>query len=182
MKLKRIAIEDLTPDPDNVRLHPRHNVEAVVESLRRFGQQKPIVVDEKGVVVAGNATLEAAIELGWDGLICLVTALEGAERVAYAIADNRVAEGSDWKYAELADALVAMDGDLVRKMRFAVGESTLAADVQTEAERLEEEGSDPDIRATVSITVTAYEEGEVDAVRSAVEGVVERFGDLCELD
>jgi len=56
---------ELSLDPANVRKHDRRNLDAIKASLRKFGQQKPIVVDTKGIVLAGNGTLTAAKELGW---------------------------------------------------------------------------------------------------------------------
>jgi len=50
-------------------LSGHHESEGILEqikaSLRRFGQQKPIVVDATNVVRAGNGTLAAAKALGW---------------------------------------------------------------------------------------------------------------------
>lgn len=74
-------------------------------SLRRFGQQKPIVVDSKGVVRAGNGTLEAAKRLGWEVIDCVKTSLEGSDAIAYAIADNRTAELAEWDDDVLAAQL-----------------------------------------------------------------------------
>ena len=53
LKLAR-PIADLSPDPANARHHDEISIDAIAASLRRFGQQKPIVVDPKGVVIAGN--------------------------------------------------------------------------------------------------------------------------------
>ena len=48
MKLTTIKITELSLDPSNVRKHSRRNLNAIKASLRKFGQQKPIVVDAKG--------------------------------------------------------------------------------------------------------------------------------------
>ena len=53
------------PEPANVRVRGDRNIETIAASLMRFGQQKPIVVDEAGRAVAGNGTLEAPRSLGW---------------------------------------------------------------------------------------------------------------------
>lgn len=111
-KMFSVAIEDLTADPANVRLHKRRNLEAIKGSLLRFGQQKPIVVDAQGVIVAGNGTLEAARELGWKELRVVVSDLEGTDRTAFAIADNRTAELAEWEKGGLASALDAVRCDM----------------------------------------------------------------------
>jgi ParB-like chromosome segregation protein Spo0J len=94
---------------------------AIVASLRRFGQQKPIVVDCSGVVRAGNGTLEAAKQLGWETIECVETPLKGSEATAYAIADNRTAELAEWDDAILAatlNGLVVDDAELLQAVGF----------------------------------------------------------------
>ena len=96
MKIETIAVADLSLDPSNVRKHSRRNLDAIKASLRKFGQQKPIVVDAKGIVLAGNGTLTAAKELGWTEIQATRTDLAGVEATAFAIADNRTAELAEW--------------------------------------------------------------------------------------
>lgn len=109
MRVESWSISKLMADPSNVRLHPAENLAAIKASLARFGQQKPIVVDPAGCVVAGNGTLAAAKELGWDTLAVVVTKLEGVDRVAYGIADNRTQDLSEFDEPELAKLLAAIE-------------------------------------------------------------------------
>ena len=95
-EMREYDVAELSADPANVRRHSERNIEAIKASLRRFGQQKPIVVDTAGVVVAGNGTLEAARQLQWTSIYGVETKLTGSDRTAYAIADNRTAELADW--------------------------------------------------------------------------------------
>ena len=111
MKLEKAKIEDLVNDPANVRKHDERNIDAIRASLQRFGQQKPIVVDGKGVVVAGNGTLMAAKSLGWKDIGIVRTELVGADAIAYAIADNRIAELAVWDDAALAKTLAQLQND-----------------------------------------------------------------------
>lgn len=97
MKLTTTKITELSLDPSNVRKHGRKNLDAIKASLRKFGQQKPIVVDAKGIVLAGNGTLAAAQELGWTEIDIIRTQLEGVEATMFAIADNRTAELAEWE-------------------------------------------------------------------------------------
>ena len=115
MKLTTTKITELSLDPSNVRKHGRKNLDAIKASLRKFGQQKPIVVDAKGIVLAGNGTLTAAKELGWEEIEIVRTQLEGVEATAFAIADNRSAELAEWedKLVDVIKSLIAagVDGD-----------------------------------------------------------------------
>ena len=111
MKYETATIASLMLDPANVRTHDSKNLEAIKASLARFGQQKPIVVDGKGIIVAGNGTMMAAKMLNWSSVEIVRTKLEGAEAIAYAIADNRTAELAGWDEAALAQQLAALQID-----------------------------------------------------------------------
>lgn len=96
MLLVKRLISELSFDPSNARKHSRKNIDAIKGSLAKFGQQKPIVINDKNIVIAGNGTMDAARELGWEHLDCVVTTLQGYEELAYALADNRTAELAEW--------------------------------------------------------------------------------------
>jgi len=116
MNIQTIPLADLSLDPSNVRKHSRRNLDAIKASLRKFGQQKPIVVDAKGIVLAGNGTLIAAQELGWTEIQIVRTELAGVEATAFAIADNRTAELAEWEEDKLAQVLQSLkveDADLL---------------------------------------------------------------------
>lgn len=111
MDLQKLKVDALVQDPANVRTHNEKNMEAIKGSLMRFGQQKPIVVDEAGVVIAGNGTLLAAKELGWEDIWAVQSSLKGAEQTAYGIADNRAGELASWDMEKLIQQLNALESD-----------------------------------------------------------------------
>jgi hypothetical protein len=100
-------IKDLNTDPNNVRTHSSKNIEAIKESLRKFGQVKPIVINSDHIVVAGNGTLQAAKELGWTQIqtVEIPSDWDSAKIKAYAIADNRSGELANWDLPQLTDQL-----------------------------------------------------------------------------
>src|SRR5438876_347960 len=102
MNLETVQISMLSEDPANARLHPTRNLDQIKASLRRFGQQKPIVVDATNTVRAGNGTLAAARALGWQTIQIVRSELAKTELTAYAIADNRSAELAEWDAEVLA--------------------------------------------------------------------------------
>jgi DNA modification methylase len=109
LEVSRVPIDSLHLDPANARTHPERNLAAIGASLTRFGQQKPIVVDKRGVVRAGNGTLTAAKALGWTHIDVVVTDLEGSDATAFSIADNRTAELAEWEEGTLAKLLDGLD-------------------------------------------------------------------------
>lgn len=112
MQIIKIKIADLIHDPANARKHDDKNLSAIKGSLAAFGQQKPIVIDEKNVVLAGNGTLEAAKALGWTEIGCVVTDLKtSTDKKAFALADNRTSELASWDTDILSDALKGLTLD-----------------------------------------------------------------------
>jgi ParB-like chromosome segregation protein Spo0J len=103
-----VAIKSLKTDPRNARKHSKKNLDAIKGSLEKFGQQKPIVVSENNIVIAGNGTLEAAKALGWKEIEIKRSSLKGADIKAYAIADNRSGELAEWDAEILGISLAAL--------------------------------------------------------------------------
>ncbi|MGC4031467.1 MAG: ParB N-terminal domain-containing protein [Tepidisphaeraceae bacterium] len=111
MNVETIAIDQLSHDPANVRRHSERNIITVVGSLRRFGQQIPLVIDLANVVRVGNCRLEGMRRLGWTSAQVVRTNLTGAELAAYSIADNRSGDpevGSTFDTSALAEVLNAL--------------------------------------------------------------------------
>jgi hypothetical protein len=99
-------IEALIPDSENTNTHDSRSIAAIARSLDAFGQQKPIVINRDGVVRAGNGTLEAARSLGWTHVAAaLFTGGGVTEEKAYGVADNKIAELSEWDDPALAASL-----------------------------------------------------------------------------
>lgn len=101
LKIERVKIGELNLDTNNARKHSSKNVDAIKQSMEKFGQQTPIVVDQNGIVLAGNGRLEAAKALGWESILVIKTDLTGEAARAFAIADNRSSELAEWDEAIL---------------------------------------------------------------------------------
>jgi len=142
MQTFSIKLADLSQDPANARKHDDRNIESIVASLRRFGQQKPIVVDSSNVVRAGNGTLEAAKRLGWELIECVKTELKGSDAIAYAIADNRTAELAEWDSDVLAaqlNGLITDDEELAKAAGYSIEEidEMLSESTQNEEKQID---------------------------------------------
>ena len=111
MKIETLQIKDLTPDPANARQHDEKNLKAIQGSLKEFGQRKPIVITEAGVIVAGNGTVEAAKRLGWLKIDAVRVPGDWTpeQTKAFALADNRTAELAAWTPEVLAAQLVELE-------------------------------------------------------------------------
>lgn len=111
MKIIQTDLENLELDPENARLHSKSSIKALAKSLEMFGQRKPVVVTKEGRVVAGNGTVAAARELGWSKIATVPIPDDWDEVTikAFALADNRTAELSDWNTEILAEQLFDLE-------------------------------------------------------------------------
>jgi 16S rRNA G966 N2-methylase RsmD len=111
MKIQTLQIKDLTPDPSNARQHDDKNLKAIQGSLNQFGQRKPIVITEDGVIVAGNGTVEAAKRLGWLEIQAVTVPGDWTpeQTKAFALADNRTAELAAWNTETLTAQLQELE-------------------------------------------------------------------------
>lgn len=119
-----VGINTLSTDLNNARLHNERSIKAVSTSLSMFGQRKPIVV-RKGVVIAGNGMLQAAIKAGWTKIaVTVADDMSDEQATAYAIADNRTAELSEWDFAVLGESLKELPEDIRFDIGFSAAEIT----------------------------------------------------------
>lgn len=141
-----VPVDTLQCDPANLRLHGERSLEGIKASLRRFGQRKPIVVDAGGITIAGAGVLIVAKALGWSHIaVTKHDDLTGAERVAYAIADNRTAELSEWDKDALKSTLGAASPDELASMGYSADELSqlVHPDDETQQDEIPEPLPDP---------------------------------------
>lgn len=123
-----VPIGILIYDPDNARLHPERNMQAIKESLNAYGQTGPVIVQrwrdsvqdrraetQTNHVVAGNGRLQAARELGWTEIAATFIDMTDLQAAGYGLADNRTAELAEWDLKTVArlEQLVAEAGQSV---------------------------------------------------------------------
>ena len=121
IRMFAISVDKLTLDPQNARMHKQKSLDSICASLKKFGQQTPIVFDENFVVKKGNGTLESARILGWKYIAAFRTDLKGKELNAWAIADNKTTENSVWNTEVLSQMISEFeqeDHSLVESLGF----------------------------------------------------------------
>ncbi len=110
LRIETIKINAVEPHPQNTRLHDEQNIQAIAKSLGAFGQRTPIVIRGK-YVIKGSGTLEAAKRLNWTMIqVVRADALQEAQAMAYAIADNKTSDLSEFDFEALAGVLKDLQG------------------------------------------------------------------------
>jgi hypothetical protein len=105
MKIVNLKIDQIKPYEKN----PRHNAEAVphvARSIKEFGFQQPLVLDENHVIIVGHTRLLAAKSLGLKEVPCTVAKMTPEKAKAYRLMDNRTHERATWDNVLLMDEIL----------------------------------------------------------------------------
>ncbi|GHU53724.1 hypothetical protein FACS1894132_06700 [Clostridia bacterium] len=108
-ELKSMQLVELTPHPQNPRIHPEDMLKKLCRSIQEFGFTNPVLVSEDNMILAGHARCTAAERLGMTKVPCIVLPLKGLSADAYVIADNKLNELSVWDEAKLAELFNGFD-------------------------------------------------------------------------
>jgi ParB-like chromosome segregation protein Spo0J len=100
LRIENIELEVLKPWAMNPRKNDK-TVDFLIRSIRQFGFNVPILCDSKYRVIAGHARLKAAHEIGMCRVPVIILPLAGRKKQAFALAENKVNEVSEWDDAKL---------------------------------------------------------------------------------
>lgn len=108
-----MKLSELVQPEKNVRIHTEQQLKEFERSVRMFGQIRPIVVDEKNLILAGNGLYETMARMGAEeAKVYKLEDLSENQKKKLMIADNRVyALGVD-DLASINDILGDLVGDL----------------------------------------------------------------------
>ncbi|WP_022698176.1 site-specific DNA-methyltransferase [Euryhalocaulis caribicus] len=113
--VETVSVSTLSPRASNPRTHSKKQLRQIAGSIETFGWTNPILVDAGGGIIAGHGRLEAARMLGLETVpVIRIEDMSEAQKRAYVIADNRLAETAGWDEEMLAielQGLLEMDLD-----------------------------------------------------------------------
>jgi DNA modification methylase len=103
MKIGYTLVRELRPYQNNARTHSKRQIRQIANSIEKFGFCNPILIDDAKQIIAGHGRVEAAKLLGIDAVpTCRLSHLSDADKRAYILADNRLAEKAGWDKELLA--------------------------------------------------------------------------------
>lgn len=108
---KLVKLEELSEFPGNPRKHSDAQLEELKRSLNMFGQYRPLVLNSKNQILAGNGMFRAMLALGWtEGKALIMHKLTDAQQKKLVLADNQIARMGFTDYDEV-DELLREIGD-----------------------------------------------------------------------
>src|SRR6266849_5635575 len=109
MKIEYTLVRDLRPYARNARTHSKKQIRQIAKSIARFGFTNPVLIDDEKQIVAGHGRVEAAKLLGMVAVPTVqLSYLSEADKRAYILADNKLAEKAGWDREILAIELQAL--------------------------------------------------------------------------
>lgn len=105
-RIEIVDIDALVLKDRNPRKHPEHQIARLAEVIEQLGFNVPIAVDERGRILAGEGRYLAAKKIGMPHLpVVRLKHLTSAQKRAFSIADNRLAELGEWDFEVLTEEL-----------------------------------------------------------------------------
>ena len=96
-KVERRKVSDLIPYARNARTHSDEQVAQIAASINEWGWTTPVLVDEKGSIIAGHGRVMAARKLNLTEVpVMVASGWSDAQKKAYVLADNQLALNAGW--------------------------------------------------------------------------------------
>ena len=112
LDVKKCLLSSLKFDDKNARKHDKKNLKSIKDSLDKFGQVEPLVVQKSTMkVIGGNGRLEAMKDLGWKDCDIALIDIDNDKAKALGLALNRSAELAEWNDDNLKELLSELDAE-----------------------------------------------------------------------
>jgi DNA modification methylase len=116
MRIEYTPVRELRPHSNNARTHSKKQIRQIANSIAKFGFCNPVLVNDAKQIIAGHGRVEAAKLLGIDAVpTCQLSRLSEADKRAYVLADNKLAEKAGWDKELLAielQGLIELDVEI----------------------------------------------------------------------
>lgn len=142
-EMKLVSIDKLIPYVNNARTHNAEQINKLRASLREFGFINPVIIDGDYNIIAGHGRVMAAKEEHIEEVPCvLADHLTPAQKKAYIIADNRMAQDAGWD-----EELLRIEIEALQAEAFDIGltgfeEQEIADLFGTEGDKVEDDDFD----------------------------------------
>ena len=99
MKIEKISIDKIKPYENNAKLHPPEQIEQIKKSIKEFGNNDPIAIDENNVIIEGHGRYKALKELGFKEIeVIRLLHLNEQQKRAYSLIHNKLTMNTDFDY------------------------------------------------------------------------------------
>ena len=104
MKIQQITVEKIKPYWRNARNNDK-TIDALIQSIKSYGMNQPLVLDTKHVIITGHARYKACLQLDYKKIPCIILDIPAKKAKEYRIADNKIHEMTIWNNDDLVTEL-----------------------------------------------------------------------------
>lgn len=109
LQIHYLNCSELKPYKNNARTHSKKQIQQIANSMQEFGFTNPILIDADHNIIAGHGRIETAKAIGMDQVpVIYLGHLTEAQRRAYIIVDNKLAENAGWDFEILQSEIQAI--------------------------------------------------------------------------
>ncbi len=104
LQLQTLKISEIIPYWRNPRVNEAA-VEAVRQSIERYGYTVPIIVDKEYTIISGHTRYKALLRLGVQDVAVIVSSMTAERAKEFRIVDNKTSEHAEWDMDKLVAEL-----------------------------------------------------------------------------
>ncbi len=154
MQIEKIKISDLLEYKYNAKEHPQWQIEQIVNSIKQFGFNDPIAIDENNTIIEGHGRLYALQEMGETEVDCIRLSHLGEEqKKAYILAHNKLTMNTDFDFDLLQlelDNIIDIDMsdfgfEISKEMEVEANKNTEIKEIQDESVLIVEADSEDEL-------------------------------------
>lgn len=154
MQIEKIKISDLLEYKYNAKEHPQWQIEQIVNSIKQFGFNDPIAIDENNTIIEGHGRLYALQEMGETEVDCIRLSHLGEEqKKAYILAHNKLTMNTDFDFDLLQlelDNIIDIDMsdfgfEISKEMEVEANKNTEIKEIQDESVLIVEANSEDEL-------------------------------------
>lgn len=114
MEIVKVKLSEVYPDPKNARSHDSHNLEVIKNSLKKYGQYRPLVVQKSNMTIrVGNGLYQVLVNEKYEEADAVILDLTDEEATALSIMDNKSSDMSIFNEQQLAEAIQSLPEELL---------------------------------------------------------------------
>lgn len=97
LTVEYVDLNSLKAYANNAKIHDEPQLQALAASIKQFGFNSPILIDESNEIIAGHGRFEVAKIIGLTEVpVIRLSHLSDAQKRAYRLADNKISEKGGW--------------------------------------------------------------------------------------
>lgn len=113
MKIQYINIDEIVEYKNNVKIHTQEQIEQIMTSIERYGNNDPIAIDENNVIIEGHGRYLALKELGEIEIpVIQLKHLTEEQKREYILVHNKLTMNTGFDIEKLKAELETIDFDM----------------------------------------------------------------------